>query len=103
MTPEEKIEADELELDLIERTRQLSKSLTLKTVENQFLELCQTLTGEKVKKGFDELRTAINIMMETSETPAIKLGLMLLAIDAEGKREGGLQWWDDCVWHEDIV
>lgn len=82
---------------------QSSKSLTLKTVENNFLLMCDALTGSTSheKLGFDELHSILEIIPNVDDKN--NYSLKLLAIDAEAKREGGLQWWDTCEWNEDIV
>lgn len=93
------IEAD----GFAEGQRQSQKSIELKTTENAFLNLCDTLTGSQDKLGFPELETRLTNLMVIDEKTAILLSLKLLSVDAAGKRYGGLLWWDDCVWHSDIV
>lgn len=105
-TAEEKAQAD---LDEAARKaqeeaqRQLGKPLRLKIVENTFLSICDTLTGQTshVKLGFDTLNTIISGI--TDPNTKVLVSLQLLSIDAEAKREGGLLWWDDCTWHPEIV
>ena len=86
-----------------EQNRQASKSLELKKAENNFLLVCEQITGSKNKLGFDELEAIIGNLMTSSPELAVPLTLKLLTIDATGKRAGGLLWWDDIVWHEEIV
>jgi hypothetical protein len=86
-----------------EAAKQLAKSPALKRVENAFLSLCELLSGSKDKLGFADLSGRIEALLATDQNTAVVLSLRLLAIDAEGKREGGLQWWDDIAWHTDIV
>jgi len=81
---------------------QTIKSDTLKIVENNFINYCEQLTNVKEKASFGTLNTLITTMLSTDPNTAMILSLNLLAIDAEAKREGGLSWWDDCSWHEDI-
>jgi len=98
MTPEEKAAVDDAE----EAARQDAKSLSLKKVENNFLLMCDQLSGTTTHKklGFDAIKIIINSLpVEQQIIPS----LQLLAIDAEAKREGGNLWWDDCTWHPDIV
>ena len=85
-----------------EQARQDAKSLTLKTVENTFLLMCDQLTGvtTHTKLGFDQINAVISGL--TDQNQAVMLSLKLLEIDAEAKREGGLLWWDTCTWHSDI-
>ena len=33
----------------------------------------------------------------------VQFAIALLSLDAELKREGGNTWWDDCVFHPEIV
>jgi hypothetical protein len=75
----------------------------LKTVENNYILLCEQLVGSKIKLGFDQLNNIINELMTTDSQTATMITIKLLAIDAEAKREGGLKWWNDCTWHSDIV
>jgi len=81
---------------------QSKKPYKLKVVENKFIDYCEQLTGLKEKASFDQLNTIITQMLETDPNTATVLSLNLLAIDAEAKREGGLEWWDTCDWHDDI-
>jgi hypothetical protein len=88
-----------------EEQRQLNKSLALKSVENKFLSFCDLLSQSNThtKLGFDQLQPILEGMMGSDPNTAIVLSVKLLAIDAEGKREGDNHWWDDCTWHPDIV
>ena len=99
MTAEEKAAVDAAE----ETARQMAKPLKLKIAENKFLAMCDQLTGttSHTKLGFDELQ----LVLDQITDPNIKVmaALNLLAIDAEAKREGGLKWWDDCSWHQEII
>jgi hypothetical protein len=85
-----------------ERARQAAKSLVVRTAENRFLALCDTLTGltTHVKLSFEAITTILAAMPPEQ---SIVLSLQLLAIDAELKREAGLQWWDDCAWHPELA
>jgi hypothetical protein len=82
--------------------RQFNKSIELKTVENKFLLLCEQLCGSKTKLGFDILENKITELLATDPNTAIMLSVRLLSLDAEGKREGGLVWWNDIHWHNDL-
>jgi hypothetical protein len=99
MTAEEKAAVDAAE----ESERQMAKPLKLKIVENKFLYMCDQLTGSTshAKLGFDELQAILDQI--TDPNVKVMAALNLLAIDSEAKREGGLKWWDDCVWHAEIV
>jgi hypothetical protein len=81
---------------------QANKPEKLKLAENSFISLCEMLTGQKQKFGFDTLAQIIKQMMATDPNSAIVLSLSLLAADAECKREGGNSWWDTAQWHEGI-
>jgi hypothetical protein len=85
-----------------ELDRQAAKPAALKVVERRFLDLCETLSGQRAKLGFAYISATIEAMMSTDPTMATALSLRLLAIDAEGKREGGLAWWDDCADHPEV-
>ena len=85
-----------------EAQRQLDKPLALKTAENNFFKLCFSVFGNMQKRGFAELRAALDALKETDAQAAIVASLQLLAIDAEAKREGGLEWWDDATYHTEI-
>jgi hypothetical protein len=82
--------------------RQLDKPLQLKIYENQYLGICQQLGGVG-KLGFDELQAKITALMAQDKDTAVMLTLQLLTLDAAGKREGGLKWWDDIAYHAEIV
>ncbi len=79
-----------------EAARQAGKSKALKAVENAFFDFCDLL-GFQEKPGFAALNTVIGGMVDQQQAAA--LAIRLLAIDAEGKREGGLNWWDDAQRH----
>ena len=81
----------------------IEKSLELKTAENNYLLICEQLTGNKNKLGSAELDSILMQLMTTNQNTAILLTLKLLEVDALGKREGGLKWWDNIEWHQDIV
>lgn len=85
---------------LSEDERQAAKSLTLREVEQNFMNLCAQL-GSQEKLGFSEISAILDDMEDRNA--AIVLSLKLLAIDAEGKREGGLNWWDDCAVHPELA
>ena len=85
-----------------EQCRQVSKSIELKTAENQFLLVCQQLTGSKANLGFADLEARVTALMASDPQTATALSLRLLTLDAAGKREGGLRWWDDIAWHSEI-
>ena len=70
-------------------------------LQNQYMTLCGQLTGQNpVKLGFAELQGIIEGMMATDPNTAVALSLKLLTLDAALKREGGLQWWDNCEWRD---
>jgi len=105
-TQEEKDAIDQEEANAVinaELQRQANKSITLKTLENQFLTMCDLLTNttSHAKLGFDELQSIVLSIPDAGLK--IETGLKLLTLDAALKREGGLKWWDDCVWHSEIV
>ena len=102
LTSEIEIEQTEIVL-AAEAVRQSAKSDLLKHTENKYLDICQQLTGMRVKLGFAELEEIIGQLMLTDKDLAVALTLKLLTLDAAGKRYGGLNWWDDIVWHEEIV
>ena len=97
--------AEEMEAEIAnaETTKQAAKSLALKAVENNFLALCDSLTGTTAhtKLSFAEIN-AIGTSMP-DQTQMVGIAIQLLSIDAEAKTVGGLLWWFDCAWHEDIV
>jgi hypothetical protein len=98
MTDEQKAAVDAAE----EVARQAAKSAALKNAENNFLSLCDVLTAatNHAKLSFAELNAIIAAMPLEQQ---LVIGVKLLAVDAEAKREGGLLWWDDCTWHPVII
>jgi hypothetical protein len=87
---------------LVESERQASKPLALKTAENNFFKLCFAIFQTMDKRGFSEISQTLEGMSSTDPQTAMVLSIKLLGIDAEAKREGGLQWWDDATWHPEI-
>ena len=85
-----------------EAATQAAKPLALKQAENKFFDLCFAIFGDRTKRGFDELNTAIEAMTATDPSTATALAIRLLAVDAECKREGGNQWWDTAAYHEEV-
>ena len=83
--------------------RQAAKSDALKGAENSYLNICQQLTGKRDKLGFAELEAIVSSLMATDPNTAVALTLRLLTIDAAGKREGGLKWWDDIQYHAEVT
>ena len=83
--------------------RQAAKSDALKHTETAYLTVCQQLTGSRAKLGFAELEAIIGQLMATDKETAVALTLKLLTLDAAGKREGGLQWWDDIYDHAGVT
>ena len=94
---------DPVKVNSIQFGNQLAKSDKLKAAENKFFDLCFAIYGDRTKRGFDELNTAIEAMTATDQNAATALAIRLLAVDAECKREGGNQWWDTAAYHEEIV
>jgi hypothetical protein len=86
-----------------EKARQEAKALVLKTVENNFLLICDSVTGTTThtKLGFAELQQIGSQI--TDPVAKTELTLTLLSIDAQAKTEGGMEWWEDCIWHPEIV
>ena len=85
------------------KARQESKPIVLKTVENNFLLICDAVTGTTThtKLGFAELQQIGSLI--TDPVAKTELTLNLLSIDAQAKTEGGMEWWNDCEWHPEIV
>jgi len=99
----EMTEAEKAAVDAAaEAARQAAKPLVLKMSENSFLGLCDQLTGTNthVKIGFNMIKM---IIAELPLEYQVSASIQLLATDAELKREGGNLWWDDCVWHPEIM
>jgi len=90
---------DQTVADYLKNKRQNGKLLKLKAVENSFYDLCFQIFGDYEKRGFDELETRLLQLLTVDHDTAILLSVRLLAIDSNGKREGGLQWWDDAERH----
>lgn len=78
----------------------LAANGTRYALQNQYLTLCDQLTGgtAHVKLGFAELQAIIAEMPD--KQTAMVVALQLLTLDAALKREGGLQWWDNCEWKD---
>jgi len=82
---------------------QAVKTTTLKLAENKFMDVCESIIGQKVKLGFDEIQEIIEPMQTNNPEMFMGLSIKLLAIDSELKREGGVKWWDDCIYHPEVV
>ena len=105
MTEEERAQRDAYDIAQAvakESAKQASKSLKLKQAENNFFILCTSM-GLEGKPTFNEMNAGITSIQETDPDAAVVLSLKLLAVDAEAKREGGLEWWDTAAWHSDII
>lgn len=97
--------------DADEAARQAAKSIELKTAENNFLNICDGLSGgtNHVRLGFAELEVYINAIQQWDARTDTTV--KLLAVNSELQRtseveqnvSSGLLWWDDCVWHPEIV
>ena len=87
-----------------EAARQLAKPLALKRAENNFFLLSAALfQGSMEKRGFGDLGAAVEALTAADPQTGIVLAVKLLSVDAEAKREGGLQWWDDAQFHPEIA
>ena len=82
--------------------RQLNKPLALKKAENNYFYMCYALFGDMQKRGFAALTAKLDEMKSTDPQTAIVMSIQLLGIDAEAKREGGLEWWDDATYHPEV-
>lgn len=78
-------------------TRLLTATPELTQVYISFFALCDVLGFTNSTPGFADLRAKLYSMKETDPLGAMLMSIDLLAIDAEGKRLGGLQWWDNAV------
>ena len=94
---------DPVKVNSIQFGNQLAKSDKLKAAENKFFDLCFAIFGDREKRGFDELNSAIETLTTTDPSTATALAIRLLAVDAECKREGGNQWCDTAAYHEEIL
>jgi len=59
-----------------------------------------TGTTSHTKLSFTQIKVIIEAM-PVEQQPLVSI--KLLAIDAELKREGGNLWWDDCIWHPELI
>ena len=106
MSQEEKDAVDAAEAqaaEAAEAARQMAKPMALKRAENNFFALCFALFGDMEKRGFAAITDKLDAMKATDAQTAIVLSIQLLGIDAEAKREGGLAWWDDATYHEEVA
>ena len=101
-----KIAAD----DAKQTARQLAKTLELKTAENNFLDLCDALTGESdhAKLGFPALEVLINAIAQWDTRTDMTVKLLVLNTQAQryfgaDPNAVGNFWWDDCIWHPEIA
>jgi hypothetical protein len=91
------------DIEAEQRAADLAANGTRYALQNQYMTLCGQLTGQApCKLGFAELQAIITAMQATDPATAMGLALQLLTLDAALKREGGLQWWDQCVWTEGL-
>jgi hypothetical protein len=105
-TTEEKTAYDDAKTaadEVLKQAHQVGKPLILKAVENNFLLICDAMTGTTThtKIGFTELQQLGDLITDPAEKTALTLNL--LSLDAQAKTEGGMDWWSDCEWHEEIV
>jgi hypothetical protein len=83
----------------------LAANGTRYVLENQYLTMCDQLTGKAAheKLGFAELQAIIEGLMASDPNTAVVLSLRLLTLNAALVREAGVQWWDGCRWHQEVV
>lgn len=81
-------------------TADLASNGTRYALQNQYLALCDQLTGgtNHVKLGFAELQAIIENLMASDPNTAVAFSLQLLTLNAALVREGGINWWDNCEW-----
>ena len=97
------IEQEQAAATAAEAASQLAKPEALKIVENQFLTVCESLTGSKAKLGFDELEVLIKTLAETDKATADTLTAALFKINSAGVYHGGTRWWDSCAYHAEVT
>lgn len=87
------------EIDAERAQADLATNGTRYALQNQYMTMCGQLTGQApCKLGFGELQAVIEGLMATDPNTAVALSLKLLTLNAALVREGGVQWWDGCVW-----
>ena len=92
------------EIEAEQRVADLAANGERYALQNQYLTLCDQLTGgtHHVKLGFPQLQTIIGGLMQSNPNTAVALSLQLLTLNSALVREGGIQWWDNCVWMEGL-
>lgn len=87
------------------RSADLAANGTRYALQNEYLALCDQLTGgtAHAKLGFEQLEGIIRGLMQTAPQTAVALSLQLLTLNAALVREGGINWWDNCVWTEGVT
>ena len=103
--PQELVDAAEAEiLAADEAARQAAKSLELKTIENEFLLLCETLCGQKIALTPVQLDAYVSAIPDQAQKLAVGLRLVSMAEVARstGARDS-VNPWNDVVWHSEIV
>lgn len=90
------------EIEAESRAADLALNGTRYALQNQYLSLCDQLTGgtTHAKLGFAELEAIIKGLMATDPSTAVALSLQLLTLNAALVREGGVNWWDGCAWRD---
>lgn len=73
-----------------------AKQTELNAFYNQYLDYCYTVTGDRVKAGFDELDIHLTTLKATDPLRALELSNIGFKLNAVGQRLNGLNWWDDC-------
>ena len=84
---------------ITEAERQAAKDPGLKQLENQFV-IYYSALGFVEKPGFEEIVALLNTWED--KLKASEMGILGLSIDAAAKRYNML-WWDDCVYHPEVV
>ena len=90
------------EIEAEQRTADLVANHDLYELQNQYLAICDQLTGSTThaKLGFAELEAIVEGLMATDPQTAMGLSVRLLTLNAALVRAGGVQWWDNCEWKE---
>ena len=87
-----------------EAQRQIDKPSKLKTAENEWLKLCDAVSGglNKTKLSFEEIKPILEGLEATQPLAAAKLMGLFLGWNTQGTYYGGDKWWDDITWHPEM-
>jgi len=71
----------------------LSTLVSFEEIKEQFLDICEAMTGKREKLTFMQISVLLEEMMKINPTHAIIVAFRIFSIYADAQREFGGKWW----------